>query len=123
MSARGSAISFEGDCEKAMPWLTPFVFKQGPNESLTGLPRFGDGPDRIRFRHIIHAYNDMTVPANTAVLPITFDTVERARQFANPECSVTCVAVAFPEDIDLIPAGVIRAPTLRRNVTDVANFA
>jgi hypothetical protein len=106
-----------------MPWLTPGVFKQGRDEALTRLPRFGDGPKRIRFRHIIHAYVDAAVPENTAILPITFDTVARARQFAAPDYPVTCVAVTFPEDIELIPAGVIRAPTLQRDVMHVAEFS
>jgi hypothetical protein len=106
-----------------MPWLTPVVFKQGPDESLTNLPRFGDGAKKIRFRHIIHIYNDTTVPENTAVLPITFDTVERARRFAGPDYPVTCVAVTFPEDVGLVPASVVTAPALDRYVTDVAQFA
>jgi hypothetical protein len=105
-----------------MPWLTPVVFKQGQDEPLTRLPRFGDGPKRIRFRHIIHAYDDKVVPENTAILPITFETVARARQFAGPDCPVTCVAVTFPEDVALIPAGVVTAPTLQRDVTDIAEF-
>jgi len=87
------------------------------------LPRFGDGPRKIRFRHIIHPYNDVAVPKNTAILPITFDTIERARRFAEPDYPVTCVAVTFPEDIGLIPTGVIKGPTLQRDVTDIAKFA
>ena len=53
-----------------MPWLTPVVFKQTA-ETLTELPRFGDGPKAVRFRHIVHAYKDKAVPANTAIQSIT----------------------------------------------------
>jgi hypothetical protein len=123
MSVWGSGATYDGGWQKTMPWLTPIVFKQGQDEALSRLPRFGDGPNRIRFRHIIHPYNDVAVPQNTAILPITFDTVERARQFAKPDYRVTCVAVTFPEDIELVPAGVVRGPTLQRDVTDVAEFA
>ena len=106
-----------------MPWLTPIVFKQAQDEPLSGLPRFADGPRRIRFRHIIHPYNDVAVPENTAVLPITFDSMRRARHFAAPEHPVTCVAVAFPEDVELIPADVVNGPALQRDVTDIGRFA
>lgn len=99
-----------------MPWLTPIVFRQAQDEALSRLPRFGEGPSRVRFRHIVHPYNDVAVPENTAILPITFESIERARQFAEPECRVTCVAVTFPEDIELIPAGVVKGSTLRRDV-------
>jgi len=106
-----------------MPWLTPVVFKQAQNETLSKLPSFGDGPRKIRFRHIVHPYNDMAVPENTAILPITFDTMERARRFAGPDYPVTCVAVTFPEDIGLIPVDLVKGPVLRRDVTDIAKFA
>jgi hypothetical protein len=106
-----------------MPWLTPVVFKQGVGEPLTRLPRFDDGPRRIRFRHLVHAYRDLAVPENTDVQAITFDTIAKARLFAQPEYPVTCVAVTYPEDADLVPDGVVVAPFLRRVVTDVAHFA
>lgn len=36
---------------------------------------------------------------------------------------MACVAVTFPEDTDLLPAGVVGAPNLERVVTDVGSFA
>lgn len=105
-----------------MPWLTPIVFKQGPKDALTRLPRFGDGPRRIRFRHIVHAYRDAAVPENTAVQSITFDTIRAAARFAAPDYPVACVGVTFPEETDLLPAGVVVAAPLHRRVTDVAAF-
>ena len=94
-----------------MPWLTPIVFKQGPDESLTRLPQFDDGPQHIRFRHVVHAYRDKENPENTAVQSITFETLRQARKLAEPEYPVTCVAVTFPEDIDLVPHDVIAGQT------------
>lgn len=105
-----------------MPWLTPIVLKQGAAESLTRLPRFDDGPSNIRFRHVVHVYRDKAVPANNAVQAITFDTIRTAGLFAEPVVPVDCVAVAYPEDIDLVPPGVIVGAPLQRDVTDVAQF-
>jgi hypothetical protein len=109
--------------QHAMPWLTPQVFKQGPDEALAKVPLFGDGPKRVRFRHIIHIYDDASVSGDTSILPITFETVERARGFAEPDVPVTCVAVTFPEDAARAPAGFVRAPALSRSVNEVAQFA
>ena len=106
-----------------MPWLTPIVFKQSADEPLTRLPRFDDGPADSRFRHLVHVYRDKAVPENTAVQSITFDTIRFARQFAQPDYPVSCVMVAFPEDVDLIPADMVAAPALQRSVTDVARFS
>ena len=106
-----------------MPWLTPVVFKQVPGESLMQVPRFDDGPERIRFRHIVHIYQDKAVPDNTAVQSITFDTIRQASQYAEPDFSVAPVMVVFPEDADLIPFDMIRAPLLTREAADVAQFA
>lgn len=106
-----------------MPWLTPIVFRQGQDESLPRLPRFNDGPTRIRFRHIVHPYNDAAMPENTAIQPITFDAMKRARQYAEPDYPVAGVAVAFPEDVGLIPTHIVTGPTLQRNVTDMGQFA
>jgi tetratricopeptide (TPR) repeat protein len=106
-----------------VPWLTSGVFKQAPDEPLTKLPRFDDGPASIRFRHLVHAYTDKAVPENTAVQSITFDTIEQARRFAQPDYPVMPVAITYPEDAGLVPAGVVPAPPLERVVTDVARFA
>jgi hypothetical protein len=105
-----------------MPWLTDVVFKQAQDEPLTKLPRFDDGPRRIRFRHLVHVYTDQAVPENTAVQSITFDTIDKARQFAAPDYRVTCVAITYPEDSALVPPGVVVAPHLQRVVTDIARF-
>jgi hypothetical protein len=106
-----------------MPWITPIVFKQASDEALTRIPRFGDGPRNIRFRHIVHAYKDEAVPVNTAVQSITFASIDVARRFAEPNYPVTCVAVTYPEDTDLIPVSFVTAPTLQRVVTEIAHFA
>ncbi len=105
-----------------MPWLTPNVFKQAADEALVRLPRYSDGPKRVRFRHIIHAYRDQQLPQNTAVQGITFETVLQAAKHAAPEFPVTCVAVTYPEDRDLVPSGIAAARPLSRVVGDVATF-
>ena len=87
------------------------------------LPKFGDGPKAVRFRHIVHAYKDKAVPVNTAIQAITFDTIRRASHFCASDYPVACVAVTFPEDADLVPAGVVSASNLERVVTDVGSFA
>ena len=105
-----------------MPWLTPIVFKQGQEEPVTRIPLYGDGPRALRFRHVVHVYKDTAVPANTAVQSITFESIRQASQFAAPEYPVTCVAVAYPTDMDLVPPGVVTGRPLQRFVTDIAKF-
>jgi hypothetical protein len=87
------------------------------------LPRFGDGPGAIRFRHIIHAYRDHSLPQNTQVQAITFDSVRRAARFAADDVSAHCVAVTYVQDADLVPWSAILAPYLTRSVGDLAEFA
>ncbi len=106
-----------------MPWLTPTVFKQSEKESLIGLPTFAGGQKRLRFRHIVHVYDDKDLPVNTQVQQITFQTMAGAIAFAAPDIAVRCVAVTYPEDLGLVPAGITHAPVLQRFVTDVADFA
>ena len=106
-----------------MPWLTPIVFRQGADESLTRIPRFEDGPRSIHFRHVVHAYTDNGVPDNNGVQKISFDTIRQAIQFAAPDYRVDCVAVTFADDANLIPHDVIAAPHLKRVVTEIATFA
>lgn len=105
-----------------MPWLTPIVFKQGHDEPVTRIPIFGDGARTIRFRHVVHIYKDLAIPANTAVQSITFESIRQASQFAAREYPVICVAVAYPTDMDLVPPGVVIGQPLRRFVTDIAQF-
>lgn len=118
----GRSAPRERQGSETMPWLTPIVFKQGPDEALTRLQRFGDGPSAVSFRHILHVYRDTAVPVNTRVQAITFETIRHAAQFAAPDYAVSGVAVIYPEDADLIPAGIVIAPPLQRFVTDVASF-
>lgn len=105
-----------------MPWLTPTVFKQAPDETLMQLPRFGDGPEGVSFRHVVHAYRDTALPVNTSVQAITFETIRDAARFAAADHAVSCIAVTYPGDADLIPPGIVVAPPLKRFVTDVARF-
>ncbi len=106
-----------------MPWLTPNVFKQRSDETLTQLPLFGDGPSAVRFRHIVHAYTDRLNPDNTAVQSITFETIRGAQRYAHPDYPSDLVVVAYPEDEALVPSDAIMARSLTRVVTDLADFA
>ncbi len=106
-----------------MPWVTPNVFKQAPDEPLTVLPLFGDGPTAVSFRHIVHAYTDRSHPENTAVQSITFDTIRGAQGYARPDYPTSLVVVTYPEDDVLVPADAVAARPLTRVVTDIANFA
>lgn len=106
-----------------MPWLTTTVFKQDQGESLFALPTFAGGATNLRFRHIVHAYDDKDLPANTHVQAITFRTMRDAIALAGPDLPVRAVAVTFPEDRHLVPAGIVSAPMLRRDVGTVAEFA
>jgi hypothetical protein len=99
------------------------VYKQGPGESLTRLPRFGDGPRTIKFRHIVHVYHDTVCQANNDIHPITYNTIAQARSYAAPDYPVSGIIVTYPEDAYLIPEGFLPAPTLARSVIDVAQFA
>src|SRR5580658_9601046 len=115
-----------GQCpygDMTMPWLTPVVFKQGPNETLAQVPLFDDGPKTIQFRHIVHAYRDAAFPENTTIQSITFDTIASARGFAAPNLNASCAVVTFPEDIDMVPAGFEAAPALERDVSNVVQCA
>jgi hypothetical protein len=106
-----------------MPWLTSVVYKQGPGEPLTRLPRFGDGPKNITFRHIVYVYHDKVNQANNDILPISFNTLAQAGSYAAPDYPVSVVIVTHREDAHLIPERFVAAPTLGRFVTDVARFA
>ena len=55
---------------------------------------------------------DKAVPVNTVIQSITFDTIRRAGQFCEPTIRANCVAVTYPEDIDLVPDTV--TATLQR---------
>ncbi|HEY2889195.1 MAG TPA: hypothetical protein VGJ31_01140 [Dongiaceae bacterium] len=105
-----------------MPWLTPVVFKQGPEEPLTRLPCFDDGPNDVRFRHIVHIYRDRATPENTAVQSITLDTIRQARRFCAPRLAVSPVMVTFADDADLVPADMGKAPHLTRQIGDAVRF-
>jgi hypothetical protein len=95
-----------------VPQLTPFFFKQGSNESLADVPRFNDGPARVTFKHIVHAYTGRAAAETLAAQSFTFATIQAAARMAAP-----------PEDAHLVPAECLVVPGLKRVVTDIASFA
>jgi hypothetical protein len=104
-----------------MPWLTPFLFKQGPRESLSDLPLFYVGPRGVGFVHIVHAYVDHATPRNTEVQTLTFETM-RTAMGSSPGLNVSPVIVTFPDERDLVPSDLIAAPALSRSVGDLYSF-
>ncbi len=106
-----------------MPLLTPDFFKQGRDEALAHLPRYDDGPMQVSFTHLLHAYVDEAVPANTAVQFVTFESIRAAEKMSASTVATSCVAVTFADEAQLCPADCIAVPALSRVVTDVATFA
>jgi hypothetical protein len=98
------------------------LFIQEPGTSLANLPRFDDGPHRVQFAHIVHAYVDHAVPFNTAVQDVTFETISQAAAQARPNVPVNCFVVTFADERHLVPQHCVAVPDLRRTVTDLANF-
>ena len=105
-----------------MPQLTPFFFKQGPNDSLADVPRFNDGPARVIFKHIVHTYTGRTA-AEMAAQSFTFATIQAAARMVAPMTVTSCIGITFPEDAHLVPAECVVVPGLKRVVTDIASFA
>jgi hypothetical protein len=102
-----------------MPWLAPNVFKQDVDQPLSTVPKFDEPPKLIKFRHIIHVYDDKDTPTNTAVQAISFDTVADAIALASASFQAACVAVTYPDDKHLVPPGVTLSEPLSRCAYDV----
>ena len=101
-----------------MPQLTETYYRQGLQESLAKIPRYGDGPAHVRFTHILNPYagNDK------ALQDLTFETIRIAARFAAPVVEVRCVCVTAPDETGIVPADFIAAAPLARTVLDVAKF-
>lgn len=105
-----------------MPLSTPGLFRQGRDEPLARLPRFDDGPTQVSLTHLLHAYVDEAVPANTSVQSLTFESIRTAARMAAPSVATSCVAVTFPHEAQLCPSDWVVVPALNRVVTDLATF-
>jgi hypothetical protein len=104
-----------------MPRLTENYCRQGREENLSDVPRYGDGPRQVRFTHILNPYRAPT-ERGRALQEVTFETIRMAMLAAAPSVKVRCVCVTRPDEVDIIPADLIAAGTLTRTVQDVATF-
>src|ERR1700712_1514948 len=103
-----------------MPQLTANFFRQGPGESLAGIPRPADGPKNIRITHVLHPYAGGE--QNQAVQLVTFETIRTAIRASGPDAKIRCVCVTQPDETHLVPADFVTAPPLRRTILDVNTF-
>jgi hypothetical protein len=104
-----------------MPRLTDNYCRQDRDESMTAIPRYEDGPLKVRFTHILNPYRAQTEHAR-AMQQLTFETIRIATLAAASSVKVRCVCVTFPNEADIVPADFIAAGTLTRTVADVATF-
>jgi hypothetical protein len=104
-----------------MPRLTDNYCRQHRDESLSAIPRYGDGPTQVRFTHILNPYRAQTQRAR-AIQELTFETIRIATLAAAASVKVRCICVTFPDEIDIVPADFLAAGTLTRTVADVAAF-
>jgi len=76
----------------------------------------------IRIAHII---NPVIVKPSSDLYyaqPITFETMRRAKAYAEPQVSVTLYSTQYPEDHPLVPDDFVKTPDLSRSVLDVNSF-
>jgi hypothetical protein len=104
-----------------VPRLTENYCRQERNETLADVPRYGDGPPRVRFTHVLNPYRGKT-EHERALQEVTFETIRMAARVAAPAVQVRCVCVTRPDELDIIPADFIAAGTLTRTVLDVGSF-
>jgi hypothetical protein len=104
-----------------MPRLTDNFCRQNRDESLADVPRYADGPQHVRFTHVVNPYRCQS-EQEMAVQQLTFETIRNAVRIAAPFVKVRCVCVTNQDDLDLVPADFIAARPLTRTVLDVATF-
>jgi hypothetical protein len=105
-----------------MPQLAENVFKQGPTETLADIPRYDDGPTRVRFTHIMNPYLGQNAGDDRTVQELTFETMRMAARVAAPSVTVRFVGVTNAHEIELVPPDFIAAAPLTRSVIDFATF-
>ncbi|WP_140159658.1 hypothetical protein [Sphingobium sp. GW456-12-10-14-TSB1] len=106
-----------------MTWISPNVFRQGPDQPLSSIPRFDPIAKNLRFRHIIHVYDDKELPENTALQFVTFDTVNDAVILCKSALDVACVAITYPDDAHLVPEHITLGPPLTRYACDIIDVS
>jgi hypothetical protein len=105
-----------------MPQFTPTLFRQMSGESWSDIPRHGDGPKHVCFRHVMHPYFDRAVPFNNTAQEITFETI-RIAAAAAPYIATRTVCVTLEEEAHIVPPDFLAVPALDRFVYEVGQFA
>ena len=74
---------------------------------------------------LAHIINPVLVPPSSDLFvaqPVTFETMQIAKDFAQADIDVSLFTAQFPEDRPMIPDGFTPTPDLDRSVLDVATF-
>lgn len=74
---------------------------------------------------IAHIINPVIVPESSDLFiaqPITFETMNIAKEYAKPEVEVTLFSAQYSEDHGLIPDFFHKTSDLDRSVLDFGNF-
>lgn len=72
--------------------------------------------------HIISPFNAPPGHEMAVVQPITFESMRRARNYAQDRVEVELFTAQFPEDSIVVPDDFTATPNLNRSVLDVGNF-
>jgi hypothetical protein len=102
--------------------LTRNYFVTGPDEDIADIPRYGDGPRRVRITHILHPFENPHSEHHKATQELTFETMRVAARTALPSVPVRLVCVTLPGEAHVVPPDFIAAPPLSRTVLDMAQF-
>jgi len=76
----------------------------------------------LKLAHIVNPVNAQEGSELHTVQPITFESIRRARAFANPGIEVELYAVAYEEDRPVMPGFFKKLPDLDRSVLDYGTF-
>jgi hypothetical protein len=77
---------------------------------------------RIKLAHIINPVKVVPGSDLYAAQPVTFETIQEAKNKAAQEMDITLYTVSYPEDEDIIPGFFKKLPALNRTVHDFGRF-
>jgi len=76
----------------------------------------------LKFAHIINPVNVSEISDLFLAQPVTFKTMQVAKEFSLPSCQVELFAAVFPEDRSIVPDSFTVTADLDRSVLDLGNF-
>jgi len=76
----------------------------------------------IHIAHIVNPFKAEVDSEAFALQSITYESMYRAKEFANGKVAVELFSVSFSEDQDSIPSFFTKLPDLKRSVLDAADF-